>query len=166
MLSDTKRQVINLWNSCIWLVNLFELYNDAPTCQRQKYKKRVCMFSESISNFSRLRHSLGCRVLAPCQWCGYRLSCYAACHTCIRFVCIWQAIRQLGLGLRWTLGSNPFVRCVNDNRPEVAMYAAEYRSTSVDTGQKPTFVFLDHWPLISVKEFVNKMDVCVIFIRE
>jgi hypothetical protein len=25
MLSDTKRQVINLWNCCIFLVNLFEL---------------------------------------------------------------------------------------------------------------------------------------------
>ena len=25
MLSDTKLQVINLWNCCIWLVNLFEL---------------------------------------------------------------------------------------------------------------------------------------------
>jgi len=30
-----KRQVINLWNCCIWLVNLFELYDDARTCQRQ-----------------------------------------------------------------------------------------------------------------------------------
>jgi len=29
MLSETKRQVINLWNCCIWLVNLFELYDDA-----------------------------------------------------------------------------------------------------------------------------------------
>jgi len=35
MLSDTKRQVINLWNGCIWLVNLFELYDDARTCRRQ-----------------------------------------------------------------------------------------------------------------------------------
>jgi hypothetical protein len=31
-----KRQVINLWNCCIWLVNLLELYDDARTCQRQK----------------------------------------------------------------------------------------------------------------------------------
>jgi hypothetical protein len=46
------------------------------------------------------------------------------------------------------------------------MYAAEYRSTWVDTGWKQTSVFLDQWPLISVREFVNKMDVCVIFIRE
>jgi len=50
--------------------------------------------------------------------------------------------------------------------PKLLVYAAEYRSTWVDTGQKPTSVFLDHWPLISVTEFVNKMDVCVIFIRE
>ena len=46
------------------------------------------------------------------------------------------------------------------------MYAAEYRYTWVDTGQKPTSVFLDNSPLISVKEFVNKMDVCVICFRE
>jgi hypothetical protein len=30
-----KHQVINLWNCCIWLVNLFELYDDARTCQRR-----------------------------------------------------------------------------------------------------------------------------------
>jgi hypothetical protein len=30
-----KRQVINLRNCCIWLVNLFELYDDAWTCQHQ-----------------------------------------------------------------------------------------------------------------------------------
>jgi hypothetical protein len=30
-----KRQVINLWNCWFWLVNLFELYDDARTCQRQ-----------------------------------------------------------------------------------------------------------------------------------
>jgi len=35
MLNDTERRVINLWNCCIWLVNLFELYDDARTCQRQ-----------------------------------------------------------------------------------------------------------------------------------
>jgi hypothetical protein len=50
--------------------------------------------------------------------------------------------------------------------PKLLMYTAEYHSTWVDTDQKPTSVFLDHWPLISVREFVNKMDVCVIFIRE
>jgi len=37
MLSETKRQVINLYNCCIWLVNLFELYDDAQTCQRQMH---------------------------------------------------------------------------------------------------------------------------------
>jgi hypothetical protein len=30
-----KRQVINLWKCCIWLVNLFELCDDARTCKRQ-----------------------------------------------------------------------------------------------------------------------------------
>jgi len=32
----TNLEVINLWNSCIWLVDLLELYDDAWTCQRQK----------------------------------------------------------------------------------------------------------------------------------
>jgi hypothetical protein len=36
MLSDTKRQVINLENCCIWLVNFSELYDDARNCQRQR----------------------------------------------------------------------------------------------------------------------------------
>ena len=38
-LSDTKRQVINLSNCCIWLVNLFELFDEARTfqCQRSMY---------------------------------------------------------------------------------------------------------------------------------
>ena len=35
MLSETKHQVISLWNCCIWLVNLFELCVDTRTCQRQ-----------------------------------------------------------------------------------------------------------------------------------
>jgi hypothetical protein len=35
MLSETKCQVINLRNCRIWLVNLFELYDDAQTYQRQ-----------------------------------------------------------------------------------------------------------------------------------
>jgi hypothetical protein len=30
-----KHQVINLWNCCIQLVDLFESYNDARTCERQ-----------------------------------------------------------------------------------------------------------------------------------
>jgi len=42
MLSDTKRQVINLQNCCIWLVNLFELYDDARTCQHQMYLTSCC----------------------------------------------------------------------------------------------------------------------------
>jgi hypothetical protein len=30
-----RRQVINLWNCCILLVELFESYDDARTCERQ-----------------------------------------------------------------------------------------------------------------------------------
>jgi len=30
-----KRQVLNLWNCCILLVDLFESYDDARTCERQ-----------------------------------------------------------------------------------------------------------------------------------
>ena len=29
-----KRQVIKLRNCCIWLVHLFQLYDDARTCKR------------------------------------------------------------------------------------------------------------------------------------
>jgi hypothetical protein len=35
-----KRQVINLWNCCILLVELFESYDDARTCERQ-----ICVHS-------------------------------------------------------------------------------------------------------------------------
>jgi len=45
MLSETKRQAINLYNCCIWLVNFFELYDDAWTCQR---KKRYRLISEKL----------------------------------------------------------------------------------------------------------------------
>jgi hypothetical protein len=31
-----KRQVINLWNCCILLVDLFESFDDARTCEHQK----------------------------------------------------------------------------------------------------------------------------------
>jgi hypothetical protein len=34
-----KRQVINLWNCCILLVELFESYDDARTCEREVYTK-------------------------------------------------------------------------------------------------------------------------------
>jgi hypothetical protein len=44
-----KRQVINLWNCCIWLVNLFELYDDARTCQRQKWTANI-QIVEQIEN--------------------------------------------------------------------------------------------------------------------
>ena len=40
-----KRQVINLWNYCILLVDLFELYEDARTCERQKKKYRHLLWS-------------------------------------------------------------------------------------------------------------------------
>jgi hypothetical protein len=33
-----KRQVINLWNFCILLVNLFESYDNARTCERQIFQ--------------------------------------------------------------------------------------------------------------------------------
>jgi hypothetical protein len=36
-----KRQVINLWNCCILLVDLFELYDDARTSKRQKVKGEI-----------------------------------------------------------------------------------------------------------------------------
>jgi hypothetical protein len=39
-LTNIKRQVINLGKCCIRLVNLFELYDDARTCQRQIHKVR------------------------------------------------------------------------------------------------------------------------------
>jgi len=32
-----KRQVIDLWNCCILLVDVFESYDDARTCERQIY---------------------------------------------------------------------------------------------------------------------------------
>jgi len=32
-----KRQVINLRNCCIWLVDLFELYDDARTCMSKRF---------------------------------------------------------------------------------------------------------------------------------
>jgi hypothetical protein len=31
-----KRQIINLWNCCILLVELFKSYEDARTCEPQK----------------------------------------------------------------------------------------------------------------------------------
>jgi hypothetical protein len=40
-----KRQVINLWNCCILLVELFESYDDAQTCERQRASSfsRMCV---------------------------------------------------------------------------------------------------------------------------
>jgi hypothetical protein len=31
------RQVMNFWSCCVWLVNLFESYDDARTCECQMY---------------------------------------------------------------------------------------------------------------------------------
>jgi hypothetical protein len=42
MLNETKRQVINLYNSCIWLVNLFELYDDLPTSNFNNLHETLC----------------------------------------------------------------------------------------------------------------------------
>jgi hypothetical protein len=45
-----KRQIINLWKCCIWLVNLFELYDNERTCQRQNlnYCMLNCLFCNVI----------------------------------------------------------------------------------------------------------------------
>jgi hypothetical protein len=53
MLSDTKRQAINLRICCIWLVNLFESYDDARTCQCQT----VCCSLQPSKLLSMLRCS-------------------------------------------------------------------------------------------------------------
>jgi len=52
MLNDTKRQVINLQNCCIWLVNLFEVYDDAPTCQRQIHSRSCSMDTRNWNLFT------------------------------------------------------------------------------------------------------------------
>ena len=39
-----KRQVINLWNCCILLVDLFESYDDARTCERQMRQDHLEIF--------------------------------------------------------------------------------------------------------------------------
>jgi len=55
-----KRQVINLWNCCIFLVDLFESYDDARTCERQTsilwsddgpYKPKYVAFIDYIIKF-------------------------------------------------------------------------------------------------------------------
>jgi len=43
-----KRQVINLWNCCILLVELFESYDDARTCERQIYQDRSSNYGDII----------------------------------------------------------------------------------------------------------------------
>jgi hypothetical protein len=44
-----KHQIIKLWNFCIWLFNLFELYDDARTYQRQ-IAKYTLQFIRLLSN--------------------------------------------------------------------------------------------------------------------
>ena len=45
-----KPQVINLWNCCIWLVNLFELYDYAWICQRQTKTKHRKKWTKQQTN--------------------------------------------------------------------------------------------------------------------
>jgi hypothetical protein len=54
-----KRQVINLWNCCILLVELFESYDDAQTCERQKYntKSHGTLMSEKLHRVSSFAHT-------------------------------------------------------------------------------------------------------------
>ena len=49
-----KRQVINLWNYCILLVDLFESYDDAGTYERQKTTGNVWQHSNFLVNVSEL----------------------------------------------------------------------------------------------------------------
>jgi len=45
-----ERKVKNLWNCCIWLVNLFELYDDVRTCQRQTDTGRLTAGRKTCSS--------------------------------------------------------------------------------------------------------------------
>jgi hypothetical protein len=62
MLTTLKRRVINLWNCCILLVELFDLYDDARTCERRIYNrligkiaaKRNCTYCITIFRMSLL----------------------------------------------------------------------------------------------------------------
>jgi hypothetical protein len=57
-----KRQVINLWNCCILLVNLFESYDNARTYERQIYKcqtvgkSKVLLKSDTITGYITLQY--------------------------------------------------------------------------------------------------------------
>jgi hypothetical protein len=56
-----KRQVINLWNCCILLVDLFELYDDARTCEHQIHNREL-----GKANFSHVGSS---QILMTSQVC-------------------------------------------------------------------------------------------------
>ena len=49
-----KHQVINLWNCCIFLVDLFELYDDARTCERQSCVTFVVWVGSIVNNTGRV----------------------------------------------------------------------------------------------------------------
>jgi len=46
-----KRQVINLWNCCTLLVDLFESYDDARTCGMSKVQYHVCSYMHQYKQF-------------------------------------------------------------------------------------------------------------------
>jgi hypothetical protein len=61
-----KRQVINLWNCCIWLVNLSEMYDDARNCQRQRLffiylSLKTTQFTDEVS----IASSTGQHIFVP-----------------------------------------------------------------------------------------------------
>ena len=67
MLRNTKHQVINLGNCCIWLVNLFELYDNARTCQRQKDSIKICSTDMNIGVWTGFKCQNGVHRQAVCE---------------------------------------------------------------------------------------------------
>ena len=69
-----KRQVINLRNCCIWLVDLFELYDDARTgkmlncCIWSSNRGYIALFLQYLWFHSNWLHDWGDRRSA-CSWC-------------------------------------------------------------------------------------------------
>jgi hypothetical protein len=57
-----KRQVINLWNCCILLVDLFESYDDARTCERRTESKLVNSFGVNGKKCAYLEDVTACIV--------------------------------------------------------------------------------------------------------
>ena len=54
-----KRQVINLWNGCIWLVNLFELYDDPSRSQWPRGLKRRSAVARLLRSYTPLLSPIG-----------------------------------------------------------------------------------------------------------